>query len=350
VGCLLSIEDLEKHLNDFELKFKGETLGFTIGSSTYYEYSSDYYLTPIRAGINLKYFGVIVRNVETAIKIAKLIDGRFKYVFVDSEKKINSRDYGKNDVGNIEKGVEPYLKNSTLLTYKGNDLTAHATDALIRTILPNLTGEKIAVTGIGNLGAKIALSLVERGNYVTINSRNINHAASISNYINAVKPMGTLGKCDFSSDLESAVKGAGLLVASSNRKDFIGLSDISGMKPFIGLSTPIFFDVGKGCFRADLLSQTNLKIFRIDVENFLTSEIDNLINLRKNIGIRDKRVLVNGKTLVRVGLVGNREDIIVDNPDKPSKIIGVCDGQGNVTPPTLILTKFEMDLILGLEF
>ena len=47
-----------------------------------------YYFTPIRIHLGLLVCGVVVSNVKEAVQFAKLADGNFDYVAVDSEKKL----------------------------------------------------------------------------------------------------------------------------------------------------------------------------------------------------------------------------------------------------------------------
>ena len=70
--------------------------------------------------------------------------------------------------------------------------------------------------------------------------------------------------------------------------------------------------------------------------------------MKRNIDFSGKRILPTGRILVRAGLVGSKDEIIVDNPDNPTNIVGVCDGKGNVIPTSLSLSKFDVDSILGI--
>ena len=101
----MSFQDLVERMDTLSKKHPKERLGFTIGTLTEYDRDTNYYLTPIRKSSRLIYTGAIVRNVETAIHLSRIVDERVAYIFVDSEKKMSESNYGINDVGNIEKAV-----------------------------------------------------------------------------------------------------------------------------------------------------------------------------------------------------------------------------------------------------
>jgi len=329
---------------------RGRCTAFSIGVQSHYRNATNFYLTPHRSGESVAYFGAVVRNVETAVQLAQIADKFVDYIFVDSEKKIAPKDYGENDVGNVEKAVSEQLRNAKLLTYKGNDLTAHSFDATLRALAPNLTGAKISVVGIGNLGAKISLSLVERGNNVCLFTADVQRANSIAKYINEVKPKNTIGICSFAERIEEAISGTNILVASSDKKGKISTSMVQSMEPLPAFDRPLLFDVGKGCFDAEMSSLDKFPIFRIDVENFLTSEFENLIRLLQLSNIQERFEIDPELRLVRQGVVGRTGEILVDNPQTPTKIIGVCDGEGNLIPYKSMLSDDQISKILGRIF
>ena len=78
-----------------------------------------------------------------------------------------------------------------------------------------------------------------------------------------------------------------------------------------------------------ILIQTikNIHIFRLDIENSLSSFIDTSINTEsffENSFIKKK----NKFRLVKKGILGKSGDIIVDDVIKPKRIIGVCSKDG----------------------
>ncbi len=326
-------QDLKDRMEMLRGEHKKERLGFNIGTLTNYDQDSDYYLTPVRKSSHLIYTGAIVRNVETAIQIARIVDEIVSYIFVDSEKKVSESNYGANDVGNIEKAVSSVINASILLTYKGNDLTVQSADTLIRVLTPNLTGAKIAIAGVGNIGMKLALSLLERGNSIYLYSQDRSHSIDVATILNKSKLRTTISRAYSTESLLEAVDQADILIATSNRKKFIGLEHVNLMHRINDSVSPILIDVGKGCFKDEVHDEINT-VMRVDVGDQLSSEIDSLISkyefLKSSIWARN----VGHTRFVIRGIVGKKGDVLVDSLSKPSSVLGICDGDGNVSKVT----------------
>lgn len=325
----MSFQDLVERIEILSKNHPKERLGFTIGTLSTYDRETDYYITPVRTSNRLVYTGAIVRNVETAIELAKIVDTKIAYLFVDSEKKISKSNYGQNDIGNIEKAISENISSSILLTYKGNDLTVKSADTLIRVLTPNLTGAKIAITGMGNIGIKLAISLLERGNSVFLHSHDSSHSAEIAKFLNRIK-LETIRSQAFSAvDLVEATSQAQLLIATSNRKKFIGLEHVNVMIGNGQNSSPILVDVGKGCFKAEVNNEDNF-IMRVDIGDELSSEIDSLVSQWEFLKSPTKVRSIGGTRYIVRGVVGNTGDIVIDNLVTPSNVLGKCDGEGNL--------------------
>jgi hypothetical protein len=344
----MSFQDLTERIEMLVRVHAKENLGFTIGTVTDYNRSEDYYLTPIRKSGRLIYTGAIVRNVETAIHLSRIVDNKVAYIFVDSEKKVSTANYGENDVGNIEKAVSKSIFSSTLLTYKGNDLTVKSADTLIRVLTPNLTGAKIAIAGIGNIGMKLALSLLERGNHIYLYSHDSSHSSEVAVLLNRFKLRTTISRVHASIHLHDAVDQAQVLIASSNRKKFIGIEHVNAMKYINNLNSPILIDIGKGCFKDEVSTKNNL-VFRVDVGDALSSEIDALISQHELLKSVVKTRTIGGIRFVVRGVVGNKGDVLVDSLTNPTSVVGICDGDGNIIHVSLgiagyLLSKLQSDL------
>jgi len=302
--------------------------GFIIGTTSHYSHDSDFYLTPTRQSKVISLMGVIVKNVETAKKFAHYLDDHVDYIFVDCEKKIETINYGANDVGNIEKAVYSVIKKAKMVPFKGNDLTFQSADSLLRILAPNFTGGKVAIIGSGNLSMKIGLSLLERGNSVTIYSRNLLRAQKIAEVLNAIKFRTVQSSCTATNEIRDAFLDSAIAVVATHHKNLIG-EDLINLMNHNGLEFgSILVDVGKGGFTQEVIQKWN--IHRIDIEDEITNEIEKLLVKFNSMKLRSKRMLLQGKYLVKKGIVGSVGDIIVDDPDNPRRIIGVCDGNGNL--------------------
>lgn len=327
--------------NFFTLAPKSK-LAFTIGCLSRYDHVEDFYSTPVRTTNKVTYMGVIVRDVETALKIARVVDGKVGFVFVDSEKKIQKENYGNNDAGNLEKAISGVLRESVQLSYKANDLTVHAADSLIRVLTPNLTGSKIAIVGVSNIGIKLALSLLERGNNVCLYSKSEEHAKTVSDFLNKIKMRNLLVKSTHANNLEEALIGSEMIINSGTEKSAIG---IEHLKPLICTDSgraPILVDVGKGGFKDEII-ENHFIVHRVDVGDQISREIDNLLELESQCGTMAYRRVNSDIHLVRRGVVGKKGDFVVDDTANPRRIFGECDGSGNL----ISLDKQKINEILN---
>jgi hypothetical protein len=344
----MSFKDLVDRMNILSKKHPKDRLGFTIGTITAYDRDTDYYLTPVRTSKRIVYMGAIVRNVETAIELAKIVDSKIAYLFVDSEKKVSKSNYGQNDIGNIEKAVLESISSSILLTYKGNDLTVKSADTLIRVLTPSLTGAKIAIAGVGNIGMKVALSLLERGNSIYLYSQDNSHSSEVATLLNKLKLRTTISQVYSTENLLDAVDQAEILIATSNRKNFIGLEHVNAMKHRPNSTSPILVDIGKGCFKDEVNNNSNI-VMRVDVGDELSSEIDSLIAQYELLRSPIKTRNVGEFRFVIRGIVGKKGDVLVDNLTAPTAILGICDGDGNVVTISTEIAEKHLKMLNGLQ-
>ena len=344
----MSFKDLVDRMDILSKKHPKDRLGFTIGTITAYDRDTDYYLTPVRTSKRIVYMGAIVRNVETAIELAKIVDSKIAYLFVDSEKKVSKSNYGQNDIGNIEKAILESISSSILLTYKGNDLTVKSADTLIRVLTPSLTGAKIAIAGVGNIGMKVALSLLERGNSIYLYSQDNSHSSEVATLLNKLKLRTTISQVYSTENLLDAVDQAEILIATSNRKNFIGLEHVNAMKHRPNSTSPILVDIGKGCFKDEVNNNSNI-VMRVDVGDELSSEIDSLIAQYELLRSPIKTRNVGEFRFVIRGIVGKKGDVLVDNLTAPTAILGICDGDGNVVTISTEIAEKHLKMLNGLQ-
>jgi len=334
----VNINVIQNELEKLQIYRKNSKIGFSIGNTNGYEASNKFYFTPLRVGSNLVHSGVIVKDIETAIEIAKKVDGQVDYIFIDVEKKM---EYRQNISSDSLKILIEYISDSIVLPFKGNDLTERAVSSLLAAISPNISEELISIVGVGNMGIKIALALSEGDNEIILISNDFTWAEKVSKLVNAVKLPQSLGRCSAKKYEVGVLKDSTILIATSTIKSLIRVEDIKFMKNFKERNQPILIDVGKGCFSEDILQTLKLDILRVDVGIQLTSEFENLIKIHTWQGIAKYEEYENGVRLVKVGHVGRSGDIIVDNPVNPRHVFGVCDEKGNLLPLNLELKKYK---------
>ena len=72
---------------------------------------------------------------------------------------------------------------------------------------------------------------------------------------------------------------------------------------------------------------SKISIFRLDIENALNATIDSYIkteNFFKNSYIKN----IGKHNLIKKGILGTKGDIVVDDVEKPKRVIGLCGNDG----------------------
>ena len=324
---LKKIEEVLNILEKYSKKSKKKKC-FLI-SSTSKKINKSFFVTPIRESKKSFYSGAVVFENKTAEEIAKKIDGKVDYVYVDLEKKISNK---KDKLVNIERCVKENIKTSIIKNYKSNDITVNSVETFVNDYFANdargVGGKNILIIGSGNIGSKVALRLVESGAHINLFRRNRKKLNIISKAINYVKPRYTKAECKSINYEKIDFNDYDVIIGCSNTKFKIKKIESKKVK-----KRQLILDVGKAVFEdkiLDDLSRKNEFIFRIDVESMLSSFIDSTIETEsffKSNFIKSH----NEFNLVKKGLLGRKGDIIVDNVDNPKKIIGVCGNEGELT-------------------
>jgi hypothetical protein len=303
---------------------------FTIGN-TRISNESRFYFTPIRKHDNLISAGVIVFSEEEAAIIMSKIDGLFSFVLIDSEKK-SIYTNGKKGTFNLERLSSEIIKQSKIYRFKGNDLTTNSIEDFVNGILLRkrklLGGNNIFIIGLGNLGFKLTLRLVELGMNIFVKNRTLSKIDNLLETINLIKPKETIA---FARQFKESEMAAVL-----PKIDFVILctttvvSDFSKYIEYFSSDITIL-DVGKGCISNEIIAflrKSNIVVYRLDIGDALGQFIfGNVLNKRQQ-EIPKFRMLKSGATLLTKGIVGIEGDIVVDDIDNPQVLYGICDGKG----------------------
>ena len=331
MGRHLIEDELLDSVGELRRKFSPRVFAFSIGTTSHYKHSDSFYRTPVRGDSHFLLTGVVVRDVSTAIRVARALDGKVDVFFVDCEKKIEKSHYGVNDAGNLDKAIREIVRMTPFITYKGNDVTVDAIESLLVREITDLTGRRVAVIGAGNIGAKVGLRLLERGNAITLYARNAEKVGRIVRGLNEIKSEGTLSMCTASKGLIEALEGADIVLATATS---VGIIDrdvlrVSGLEDRI--ESCVLVDVGKGCFSEDVLTLPMVTVFRLDVGPEQLSHFRlryDMLGCRGNGPTRGRHG--SGWNLVRVGVAGSIGEAIVDNVVQPQVVFGVCGGDGAI--------------------
>ena len=304
--------------------------GFFIGNTAKID-SNGLYFTPIRNTSVMIAGGVIVYSEQQAIDIAKAIDGEVEYILVDAEKKIPDEMSLSGDPANVERSVREAISHSTLWIYKGNDLSVEAVDSLLTQLTKHtvhgIGGAQVCIIGAGNLGAKLALKLVERGAHVTITRRNEAVLKSIVSALNHIKPGYTISSVKGTTNNAEAAQGAKILIGATQGTAVITAEMVDSLA-----EQAIIVDVGKGTLypkAIDAAEKRDLNVYRLDVSTAFEGLIHKLWATENTVEKKFGRRQLHGESIVSGGLMGRKEEIVVDNVWQPKRIYGIANGRGD---------------------
>ena len=321
-STIIKIKKIAKLNNKISCVFLGNTVQ---------KEKATFYITPIRENKKFVFCSVILFNDFVANKVAKMMDGHINYILVDTEKKIQTKNTNLGLV-NIERPIKETIKKSKLRVYKANDLSILSTETLINYYFLNdkrgLSGKKAIIIGAGNIGFKLALKFVENGASTYLIRRNKKFLKNIIQTINIIKPKGTVANAYFLDKIPNDLTNFDIIIGSSDKKNLIKKKHVININ-----NKKLFIDLGKGTFSKDciefLLNKKN-NIFRLDATSSYFSYLDNMI-YTESIYKKDTYVnKINNYNFVSQGILGKKDDIIVDDAKKPKNILGVCDGKGNL--------------------
>ncbi len=262
---------------------------------------------------------ITIYDLKNALAIAKYLDGKVDYIFVDAEQKIPRLD-------NLVKKISSAVNKSQILTFKNNDLTADAADALIAS-LDNYDGKKIAIIGIGNIGGKLALKLVERGINVLAASSNYKKSSLMANAINTIKSKNCKGKV-IPKNINTITKNVDLLIGFTPGTPIISSEMVTKLK-----KNSIIIDGGSGTILKDGIIEAKkrgIKILRLDTRCGFAASASLMFETENFLDKIFGHSSFKGIDLVAGGLYGKYGDIILDKISKPSQIVGIADGQGGI--------------------
>ena len=309
--------------------------GFVI-SNTSKKFNGKYFTTPIRETKNILFSGVIIYSDKILSKIIKKIDGKVDYIIIDAEKKISavfSKDGVTKDgvTANIERTSKELIKKSKIFIFKANDLTLDAIDTFISQMtskdIRGLGNKKVTILGAGNLGSKLALRMVERGANVTIMRRNIKKMRIIVNALNLIKPKYTNSKIQGSSNKYEASKKSDILICTNTGEQIVDTKIISYLK-----SNSIILDAGKGTIGKEALKSAikkNIKVFRVDVSAAFHGLMSTLLETERILENTLGRKIINDISFVSGGLLAQKNEVVVDDINRPRFFYGIGDGNGD---------------------
>lgn len=231
------IANLEKDIND--ILNDGYKICLTIGLTSSSEKN---YLTPIRTTGKIKILGCVVNNTAIAEEITKKFMDNVSYFFIDIEKKLSPKIIGgKLDSRNIFHPILEITGSEKVFPYKPNDLTIDAIYERVTSFILHKKNLKVCVIGLGNIGSKISLKLVESGMDVIGVPRLISYKEkNIESAINSIKPDGAIAKFIIEDNLIKALMATDIVLCCATAKNLININHESLLK-----DKHLILDIGK---------------------------------------------------------------------------------------------------------
>ncbi|MBF0236083.1 MAG: hypothetical protein HQM12_00135 [SAR324 cluster bacterium] len=261
---------------------------------------------------------VLFRDLSFLEEIINAFDGFVDYFLVDCET--------KNEVSNLEEVARSLIRQSSIWIYKPNDITVDALDMWVCHLFPNMKNKKAVVVGTGNIGFKIALKLCERGMDVTLNGRDHLRLQSLSTALNLIKRGQGFIKGNI--DLWESTKMADLILGCTP-----GIPVIDEHAVQIMSDAGIIIDVGNGTLTPGGLRSAhtrNIKIFCLFMQGGYEGMIANWEFTQQYLPKIQQKRLSSEIVIITPGTLGQYGNIIVDRMESPRRVLGVCDGTGDV--------------------
>lgn len=279
------------------------------------------YTLPPRKTKEILVCGVCNLGQEEILELSSLFKEKIDYFLVDLEKKGIIRTNNKNSqllTGNLEGRLKEIINRKKIIGIRYDALTSeHVINSIIK-LNPFLYKTKIGIIGLGKIGFKIAISLLECGNNIEIFTRDYEELYKKCTCMDLIKPQSTYARPIPHRSLEACIHLKDIIITATNSQNIITEKLVSIIKP-----NTIIYSVGHGEVSVEALKKLNerpdIKIFRVDVGLSLMKYVERLI-LDKEIIPKSKQI--NKKRYISGGFLGMPGDIVVDNVDDPGLIYG----------------------------
>ncbi len=235
-------------------------------------------------------------------KLIDSIKGDFDYILLDCSIKKDEHRIILNNLLNA-------FDDSNILIYNDLFLWAKSVVSLINVLCGNLLDKKILIYGNNNLADYISKMINDFG-AETAHLRNRKEAenASKENRPEIFKGLNAIISCDRSHKLKKS------FIERVKTIDFVVDADIGSLDD--------------DC--TDYLNDLDIRMIRPDMRSAVAGEIQHQI-LNKNLAGNDLgRISVKDHNVISGGLIGKKDDIIVDSISSPTQVIGIAEGNGRV--------------------
>lgn len=271
----------------------------------------------LRKGLGVTAANFVFTTPDMLPDVVARFDGRVEAFLLDTEI--------KSPLEDLEERAESLIQKTPIVRIKPNDMTVVALDLWLTILVPSMRRATTLVVGAGNIGAKIALMLAERGAEVGLLGSDARRLDRII------------------AGLAEIVRGRGHVTVADSANPAFGASVILGCTPGVPAITAtmidqaaanaVVIDVGNGTVFPDALDAARdrgIKVFCLSPEAGFAGWMAAYSHAKEQAERMKRRLLPNGVSIVGPGVFGSYGEVLVDNPDDWQRIIGVCDGRGDI--------------------
>ena len=301
-------------------------ISFHQTSKLYSNSKENFYSLPPRVFDDFLIGGFCNLEQEFIINLANEFEKYIDFFLVDLEKK-GIVGLGNNDnliTGNLEGRLEEVIDKNKILGIRFDSLTSeHVVNTLIKDD-PFLYRRSISIIGLGKIGFKIALSLLECGNNIEIYSRDYKKTFEKCNCMDLLKPSSTLARPILHREIESSLINKDIIITATNSEEVINISNCKLISNKAQILSVGHEEISKEAI-AYFNKNTDVKFSRVDIGKSLIQYIRRLLDKNEII---PKRKIYKNKYLVSGGYIGFPGDYIVDDADNPQLIFGIIEKDG----------------------
>ena len=255
-----------------------------------------------------------IANQADVAAIAERVDGKVDVWFADTDVQP-----GGWSVATV---ARPLARASKLLGYRDNDTWARAVERQIAARAPEATSA--LVVGADPMALRVAVALAERGLGVTVHGAEGSNAASL---VDAAKCfLGAHVRIDAATNAAAAASRAEIVIAFA--KESIDEPIVRGLP-----AGALIFDAGIGAVApsaAALAADRGVTVIRPDMRAVLAAEISAALGAERATTELMGRGTIDGIAVVAGGVVGRAGEIVIDSISRPSRVVGVANGEGGV--------------------
>ncbi len=279
------------------------------------------YTLPPRKSKKIMLCGVCNLGQEEILELTELFHKKIDYFLVDLEKKGivgTNKKASKLLTGNLEGRLLEIINKNKIIGIRYDSLTSEHVLNLIIKINPFLYKTRIGIVGLGKIGFKIAMSLLECGNNIEIFTRDFDALYKKCTCMDIIKPQSTFARPIPHRTLEACIHLKDIIITATNSQNIINEKLVTLLKP-----NSVIYSIGHGEISHGALKKlekrSDINICRVDIGLSLMSYVERQV-LEKEITPKAKKI--NNKRYICGGYLGMPGDIVVDNTENPSLIYG----------------------------